>query len=646
MLGGGINDDRDGPRNNVRQFASPNRSNALQVFDEIPESDTFAWNSLIQTHIANGDWDLPIFIYNQMLLRGVRPDKRTLPRILNASQFSGNFFYGRQLHGHALKLGFALDSYVITALMDLYGHYDGVEAAQRLLDQSHCLNSVSWTMLARLYMARNRPNSVLETFKQMVELGTVDVDAVALATAINACGQLKSIREGRRVRDVARKLGLELDVLVCNSLLKMYMDCGSISDARGVLDQMPSKDVISWTSVIHWYVRNGEFNEALKLFRVMMNSQGVKPDQVLVSGVLPACARVAAGKQGKEIHAHSIRTDVDSYQAVQNALMDMYIKSGCLDLASRIFNRMNNKDNISWTVMILGHSLHGQGKLGLELFQKMKSSGNAEFDDTLYEAVLHSCVTARQVEEGKSYFKYMKEHTVEHCCLMVSLLGHAGRFDDAKAFILEHHLERNVRAQRALLDGCRTHQNRILGKKIGEALTELEPLNADNYILLSNLYASYGKLNVANEFKEVIRDMGLRPKKAYSWIEIRNKVHVFGVGDVSHPRSVRIYHELQALMRKMKEECYVADVDFSLHDVDEERECILVGHSELLALSFGLISTQPAATIRVTKNLRMCRSCHSSAKFISKLVRREIILKDPRRFHHFKNGFCSCEDLQ
>ncbi|KAK9089982.1 hypothetical protein Sjap_023159 [Stephania japonica] len=165
----------------------------------------------------------------------------------------------------------------------------------------------------------------------------------------------------------------------------------------------PQKDVISWTWVIHWYVRNGEFNEGLKLFRVMMNSQGVKPDKVL-------CESILRESRGKEIHAHSIRTNVDSYQAVQNAIMDI-------------------------------------------------------------------------------------------------LLGHAGRFDDAKAFILEHHLEHNVRAQRAMLDGCRTHQNRKLGKQIAEALTELQPSNANS----GQLYST------------------LKPVCLVREIEIRNKVHVFGV---------------------------------------------------------------------------------------------------------------------
>lgn len=85
--------------------------------------------------------------------------------------------------------------------------------------------------------------------------------------------------------------------------------------------------------------------------------------------------------------------------------------------------------------------------------------------------------------------------------------------------------------------------------------------------------------------------------------------------------------------------------DFSLHYVDEERKWTQIGHSEILALSFGLISTQVGATIHVTKNLRMRHICHDFAKAISKMVEGEIIIKDPSCFHHFEYGFCSCWDF-
>ncbi|KAL5724526.1 hypothetical protein ACHQM5_007774 [Ranunculus cassubicifolius] len=625
----------------TRHTRSSKLATTLKLFDEIPQSDTFAWNNIIQTHVTNRDLHLAVLVYPHMLLRGVRPDRHTLPRILNASRSWDDFCYGKQIHGHALKLGFSSDKYVVTALMALYGHYVGAEAARVVLNQFSTKNSVSWTLLIKLYTSQDKPSLAIQTFNDMVAM-EVDVDAVALATVIGACGVLKSLQQCRKIHEIARKYGLESNILVANSLLKMYIDCGSIKNARMVFDQMCPKDVISWTAVVHWYVKNGEINEALKLFRLMI-SEGTKPDTVSISGILPACARVSAGKNGKEIHAHTIRNGLYRDQTVQNALTDMYMKSGFMESASKLFARMREKDAVSLTIMVLGYSLHGQGEIGVELFHSMKKNMPGEIDDVAYDAALRACNSACMVDEGKSIFKCIREPKVEHCSLIVSLLSRARLFDEAKSFIEEHHLGSKPEVHRALLDGCRIYQDKKMAKRVVERLAELEPLNPDNYVLLSNLYATYGQWDKVESVVGMIRDMGLVPKRAYSWIEVRNKVHVFEAGDVSHPRSQKIYHELEILMEKVKEEeGYILDTDFSLHDVDSERECIPIGHSEMLAVSFGLISTQPQVTIRVTKNLRVCRSCHSFAKMISKTVGREIILKDPGCFHHFKDGTCSC----
>ncbi|KAK3014854.1 hypothetical protein RJ639_007955 [Escallonia herrerae] len=525
---------------NLHTYAvKPGRSaHALQLFDEMPKtSDTLAWNTLIQTHVRNSDFDSAVATYWQILLRGIRPDRHTLPRILSVSRVDGSLSFGKQLHGHAVKLRLCSDQYVT------------------------------------LYLKENKPRSAIGLFNEMVALG-VEIDKVALVTIIGACGALKSLQEGRNVHQAAQRCGLELDVLVSNALLNMYVDCGSMKDARGVFDRMPLKDAILWTAMVRGYVKKGEFNEGLKLFR-QMNAEGIKPDAVAISSILPACARMAAHKNGKEIHGCLLRNGIDMNLRVQNALIDIAV----------------------------------------------------------------------MVEDGWLYFYKIRSPLVAHCALMVALLGRAGLFDEARAFIEERQLARHAEVLRALLDGCRIHQNVNTGKRLVEQLCDLEPLNADNFVLLSNWYAHMENWDMVEKSRETIEDMGLRPKKACSCIEFKNKVHVYGTGDVSHPRSERIYWELQSLMEKVEGEGIMTSSDFSLHDVDEERECIPIGHSELLALSFGLISTQAGATIRVTKNLHICRNCHYFVKVISKVVEHEIIIKDPSCFHHFKDGSCSCRDF-
>lgn len=580
-----------------------------------------------------------------MLLRGVPPDNHTLPRVLTASRCSGNLNFGKQVHAHVFKFGFSNNLYVITALIDFYGRLESVDSAEWVFDKSvnNGFNSVSWTMLARLHLMQNKPDLAVELFHRMVKLGA-EVDHVALATAIRACGLLKSIQEGTKAHEVARKCGLEFDVLVSNSLLKMYIDCGSTKDARAIFFKMPAKDVISWTEMIGACVKNGEFNDGLKLLRLMVKD-GIKPDSLSFSSTLPACARMAAHKLGKAIHGYLLRHGIEFNIMVQNAIMDMYVKSGYVQYASNLFMGMKERDVISWTVMIFGYSLHGQGEVGLNLFREMEKDLSSEIDQFTYVAVLHACNTACLVEEGWFYFNRIKAPKVTHCALMVAILVRAGLFDEARTFIKESQIEMYPEVLRALLDGCRIHKEVKIGKRVIEQLCELEPLNAENYVVLSNWYANCAKWDMVDKVRETIGDMGLKPRKAYSWVEFRNKIHLFGTGDVSHPRSEGIRLELQRLMKKLEDEGHRPNPDFSLHDVDEERESIQIGHSEMLALSFVLISTQAGATVRITKNLRMCHSCHDFSKLVSKTVGREIIIKDQSCFHHFKGGHCSCGDF-
>lgn len=129
------------------------------------------------------------------------------------------------------------------------------------------------------------------------------------------------------------------------------------------------------------------------------------------------------------------------------------------------------------------------------------------------------------------------------------------------------------------------------------------------------------------------------------WIEVKNKTYSFMAGDVSPPLSDSIYMKLDELHGRLKDAGYQADTNYVLHDVeDEHKVAILSRHSERLAIAFGLIATSPGIPIQIVKNLRVCGDCHTVIKLISKIEGREIVVRDSNRFHHFKEGLCSCGD--
>nr|GMD03494.1 pentatricopeptide repeat-containing protein At4g02750 [Ipomoea batatas] len=233
----------------------------------------------------------------------------------------------------------------------------------------------------------------------------------------------------------------------------------------------------------------------------------------------------------------------------------------------------------------------------------------------------------------------------KHYTCMIDLLGRAGRLDDAQDLIKSMPFEPDAATWGALLGASRMHGNTELGEKAAENIFVLEPWNAGMYVLLSNLYAASGRWRDVSEMRLKLRDTGTRKVPGYSWVEVQNKIHIFSVGDSTHPDSARIYAFLEDLELRMKHEGYVVATKLVLHDVDEEEKAhMLKYHSEKLAVAFAILNVPTGRPIRVIKNLRVCGDCHTAIKLISKIVGRSIILRDNNRFHHFNDGICTCGD--
>eukprot|EP00253_Pinus_taeda_P010633 PITA_10633 len=433
----------------------------------------------------------------------------------------------------------------------------------------------------------------------------------------------------------------------------MYAKCGSIEFAQRWFDKISNKNVVSWNIMISGYVQNGLAIEALILFRNMV-VENVTQNCVTAAIVLQACAHLASLQQGMSIHGYILRRHLEVDVFVGNFLIDMYVKCGNVEMAQQVFDKMLRSDVVSWSAMITGYTQSGHAKEALSLFQKMQLEGLRPNSFTM-ASVLPACAHLKAlleglVDEGMRYFDFMIQDycitpSVDHFTCMIDLLGCAGRLSEAQEIIERMPLKPNISVWGALLGACRVHRNIKLAQYVAERLFELDPKNVGYYVLLSNIYAASGRWNDVAKVRTMMKELGLRKTPRCSLILVNKRFHAFFVGDRSHPQSENVYGTLETLVGQMKEAGYIPNTDFVLHDVEEEvKGQMLSSHSEKLAIAFGLINTSPSTAIRITKNLRMCGDCHNATKFISKIVRREIIVRDANRFHYFINGFCSCKD--
>ncbi|KAK3228629.1 hypothetical protein Dsin_000510 [Dipteronia sinensis] len=319
-----------------------------------------------------------------------------------------------------------------------------------------------------------------------------------------------------------------------------------------------------------------------------------------------------------------------------------------IDTARKLFDRMNERHVTTWNAMIDGYGTHGHGKAAVELFNDMQQ-GVIKPNDITFTCIISACSHSGLVVEGIHCFTSMKkdygiEPTMDHYGAIVDLLGRAGHLTEAWDFIQRMLIEPGITVFGAMLGACKKHKNIELGEKAANTLFELNPDEGGYHVLLANIYATASMWDKVAKVRSIMEEKGLQKTPGCSLLELRNEVHSFYSGSMSHPQSKRIYAFLETLVDEIKAAGYVPDVN-SIHDVEDDvQEQLLSSHSEKLAIAFGLLNTSAGTTIHARKNLRVCVDCHNATKYISLVSGRQIIVRDMHRFHHVKTGICSCGD--
>jgi pentatricopeptide repeat protein len=267
-----------------------------------------------------------------------------------------------------------------------------------------------------------------------------------------------------------------------------------------------------------------------------------------------------------------------------------------------------------------------------------------------FTGVLSACGHLGLVQEGFYYLHHlMKQFGVqpglEHYTCIVSLLSKTGQLNEARNFMRTAPVKWDVVAWRTLLNACHVHQNYGLGRWVAEFVLEMDPNDVGTYTLLSNIYAKEKRWDGVFKVRKLMRDKKIKKEPGVSWIEIGNVTHIFTSEDNKHPDYGQTYQKVKELLAMIKPLGYTPDIGAVLHDVeDEQKEYYLSYHSEKLAIAYGLLKLPSEASILVIKNLRICDDCHSAVRLISKVTNRVIVVRDANRFHHFRDGRCSCLD--
>ncbi|KAK7317847.1 hypothetical protein RJT34_02419 [Clitoria ternatea] len=620
---------------------------AVSVFQEIVHPDVVSWNTVIAGCVLQQHSDWALMLLDEMKISGTRPNMFTLSSALKACAVMGFKELGRQLHSCLIKIDTDSDLFAAVGLIDMYSKCEMMDDARRAYDLMPKKDIIAWNALISGYSQCGDDSEAVSLFSNLYN-EDIDFNPTTLSMVLKSVASLQAIKVCKQIHTISIKSGIYSDLYVINSLLDTYGKCSHIDEASKIFEEHSCEDLLAYTSMITAYSQYGDGEGALKLYLHMQDAD-IQPDSFVCSSLLNACANLSAYEQGKQLHVHAVKFGFMSDIFASNSLVYMYAKCGSIEDANRSFSEIPKRGIVSWSAMIGGLAQHGYGKKALELFDQMLKDGVPPNHITLV-SVLCACNHAGLVNEGKHYFHKMEEMfgikpTQEHYACMIDLLGRSGKLDEAAGLVNSMPLDADASVWGALLGAARIHKNIELGRKAAEMLFVLEPEKSGTHVLLANIYASAGMWENVAKVRKLMKDNRVKKEPAMSWIEVKDKVYTFIVGDRSHSRSDEIYAKLDELGDLLSTAGYSPIVDIDIHNVNESvKEQLLYHHSEKLAVAFGLIATPPGAPIRVKKNLRICIDCHTFFKLACKIVSREIVVRDINRFHHFKDGSCSCGD--
>ncbi|XP_058074751.1 pentatricopeptide repeat-containing protein At4g39530-like [Magnolia sinica] len=491
----------------------------------------------INVMLAGYCWNLhagkALELFGKEYQMGLVPDQFSFCTVLGACADLRSIEVGEQIHSCITKSGFGFSDIVVgNAITKLYVKCGSLDSAKRSFSILKRRDANSYAILISGYLLNKNSQEALRLFCQMHRSG-VHSNPVVFAVILRGCADLAAISPGKQIHALVLKMGMILNIYIGNTMVSMYAKSSYMDEARKIFDEMLIRDDVLWNAMITGYSQVGSRDGAFELFELMKQEE-VNRDYFSYVGILSACAGSAALMQGMCIHAHIVRSGLESDVSVGNSLVDMYAKCGSIRDSSKVFDTMVIRDVVSWNAMVSGYAQHGCANKALELFEQMQREG-IQPDHITYIAVLSACSHVGLVDKGILHFKSMTEdHGVvameEHYACMVDILGRAGRLDEANGFINKMPVEPSGLMWRTLLAACKSHGNVELGAKAAWKILDGETNDSAAHVLLSNIYAMYGRWVDVEMVRNGMRGKGVKKDPGCSWIEIKDGMEVFLVG--------------------------------------------------------------------------------------------------------------------
>ncbi|KAL4195508.1 hypothetical protein AMTRI_Chr05g73660 [Amborella trichopoda] len=676
---------------------------AYRLFRSMAERNSVTWAVMISGFVNDGQYErgLTLFVDMMACIKDFRAIKRMVISAFNACAGIKFVNLGMAIHGFILKIGLDFDEILQSSIITFYAKCMPIEEARVEFEKMQVQSIGSWNAIISGYVNNNRIEEAWELFNDMPEPDSISWDilingyakkglmekAIFLfermpePTVITWTSLISGMIENKCIDDAKRffermperdtvsftvminglvregkieeaedffKRMPEKNAIAYNVMIDGFARHGRLVEARKLFEEVKEPDILSWASMIGGYMNLGHYECALELYNRMIFT-GLCPNESILTSILTACASLALLKFGHEVHVLSIKIGLQSYSIVANSLINMYSKCGDIVTAESIFNKMENRDLVTWNALISGYSVNGNAPKAIVAFEKLVSM-EIKPDSVTFLSLLLACSHAGLAKQSWNYFSIMSsiygiKPEKSHYGCMVDLLSRLGLVVEAEKLVSSMPFEPDSVIWTSLLNGCKAKPNFDIAQRAANKLIKANSRDPSPYLQLISIHGSERRWVHAENVSDNMEKKKVRKRPGCSWIEINGEMHHFYASDQSHPLNQELQTHLRTLISDIKKLGYVPNCSLVMQDLeDQEKEEVLIQHSEKLAIALGLLKQANSKPIRVIKNLRVCVDCHTAIKLISLSSGREIIMRDGLRFHHFKDGSCSCSD--
>ncbi|KAK7405814.1 hypothetical protein VNO78_07424 [Psophocarpus tetragonolobus] len=502
----------------------------LELFDEMPQRNVVSWSVTVAGCVQNGSASEALSLFRRMHHEGdTKPNEFTFVSALKACSLTEteNVTLAYQIYSLVVRSGFLSNVFLLNALLTTLVRHGRLVEAFHIFETSPGKDIVSWNTMIGGY-SQFSCEQIPEFWCCMNREG-MKPDNFTFATALTGLAALSYLQMGMQVHAHLVKSGYGDDLCVGNSLADMYIKNHKLVEGFRAFDEMPNKDVCSWSQMAAGYLHCGLPRKALAVI-AQMKKMGVKPNKFTLATALNACASLASLEEGKQIHGLRIKLqgDIDIDVCVDNALLDMYAKCGCLDSAWGFFRTMSCRSVISWTTMIMACAQNGQPREALQIFDEMRETSVVPNHIT-FVCVLYACSQGGFVDEGWKYFSCMnKDYGMspleDHYACMVNILGRVGLIKEAKELILRMPFQPGALVWQTLLCACLLHGDVETGKLAAERAIGRDRKDPSTYLLLSNMFAEFSNWDGVVILRELMETRDVKKVPGSSWIDLTKMI--------------------------------------------------------------------------------------------------------------------------